>query len=268
MQKLPEHEPCCYTLVFVPGILGECVKHIATPFSDSYRRLTDKGHRIYVVPVEGRASSERNARIISDFLASPERQLGKVVLIGYSKGVSDTLEALALDQDAAWLKKVVALVSVAGVVAGTPAADTFAGLYAAFFSKLPWPTCAPGDAGGLGSLRRQVRADFLARNKLPEHIKYYSLVAAARLPHVNPLLVPLHEALLADGPNDGQVVARDAIIPGSYLLGFVNSDHWALALPFNRSGSKQAELLQLGNAFPREVLIDAILEFVAATLER
>ncbi|MNT74026.1 hypothetical protein D3C72_2127970 [compost metagenome] len=34
--------------------------------------------------------------------------------------------------------------------------------------------------------------------------------------------------------NDGQLLATDAIVPGSVLLGYVNADHWAMAMPLSK----------------------------------
>lgn len=259
---------CCYSLVFVPGILGECVAEIATPFSDSYDRLRKLGHRVYVIPVKGRGSSAVNAQIIAQYFAQREQELDRVILIGYSKGVSDILDALGANSDTSWTRKIRAVVSVAGVVSGTPAADRTRGLYDTIFAGLPWPTCGPGDKGGVDSLTRKERLDSLAKIRLPQHIKYHSLVAVPRSAGINPILAPFYLLLSKDyGPNDGQVLYQDAIIPGSYLLGYLNGDHWAVALPFNRSSSLQAIPLRINNAFPREVLMDAILEFVSDRID-
>lgn len=267
-QPANREAPCCYSLVFVPGILGECVAEIATPFSDSYDRLRKRGHRVDVIPVKGRASSAVNAQIIAQFFAQREQEPRGVILIGYSKGVSDILDALGANTDAAWTRQIRAVVSVAGVVSGTPAADRGRGLYDAIFAGLPWPTCGPEDKGGVDSLTRKQRLDSLSTIRLPPHIKYHSLVAVTRSAGINPILAPFHQLLTNDyGPNDGQVLYQDAVIPGSYLLGYLNGDHWAVALPFNRSSSLQALPLKINNAFPREVLIDAILEFVSEKLD-
>jgi hypothetical protein len=37
-----------------------------------------------------------------------------------------------------------------------------------------------------------------------------------------------------DSRNDSQVIFYDQVIPGSVLLGYLNADHWAIAVPFNR----------------------------------
>ena len=260
--------PCCYSLVFVPGILGECVAEIATPFSDSYERLRKLGHRVELIPVKGRASSAANAQIIARFFTQWEQEPRGVILIGYSKGVSDILDALGANADAAWTRKIRAVVSVAGVVSGTPAADRGRGLYDAILAGLPWQTCGPEDKGGVDSLTRKARLDSLAAMRLPPHIKYFSVVALPRSADINPILALFYRLLSSDyGPNDAQVLYQDAVIPGSYLLGYLNADHWAVALPFNRSPSLKAVPLRINNAFPREVLIDAILDFVTKKLD-
>jgi hypothetical protein len=267
-QPASRKSSCCYSLVFVPGILGECVAGIATPFSDSYDRLQKLGHSVHVIPVKGRASSAVNAQMIAQYLAQREQQLDRVILIGYSKGVSDILDALGADPDASWARKIRAVVSVAGVVSGTPAADRTRELYDTVFAGLPWPTCGPGDKGGVDSLTRKERLDSLAKIRLPRHIKYYSLVAVPGSAGINPALAPFHALLSSDyGPNDGQVLYQDAVIPESYLLGYLNGDHWAVALPFNRSSSLWAVPLSINNAFPREVLMDAILQFVSGRID-
>lgn len=256
-------EPCCYTLVFVPGFLGECLAHLGTPFSDSHERLRRSGHDVHVIPVKGRASSRVNGRQIADYLALHDARLGTVVMVGYSKGVPDILEALAASPGAGWLKKIRAVVSVAGVVSGTPVADGLDGLYDTLLARLPWKACAPEDGGGVESLTRNARLQFLAGNPPPHGVRFYTLAALPRSSGVNPLLGAFHAALGAQGPNDGQVMAQDAVVPGSTLLGYLNADHWAVALPFNRSNSIESAVLRIANAFPREVVIDAVLEFLA-----
>ena len=58
------------------------------------------------------------------------------------------------------------------------------------------------------------------------------------------------------------------MLPGSRLLGYANADHWAVALPFNRSTRPDALPLALGNAYPREVLGESILLYVEEVLSR
>jgi hypothetical protein len=66
--------------------------------------------------------------------------------------------------------------------------------------------------------------------------------------------------------NDSQVVFHDALVPGGVLLGYLNADHWAVAMPFNREHPTLASTLVTRNAFPREVLLEAIVRFVEESL--
>ena len=58
----------------------------------------------------------------------------------------------------------------------------------------------------------------------------------------------------------------DALIPGSTLLGYVNADHWAIAMPISREMPLVAETLIDRNAFPREVLLEAIVRFIEESM--
>jgi hypothetical protein len=69
-----------------------------------------------------------------------------------------------------------------------------------------------------------------------------------------------------DGRNDGQVLFYDQVIPGSTLLGYVNADHWALAVPIARTHDMLGATFVNHNDFPREALLEALLRFVEEDL--
>jgi hypothetical protein len=76
-------------------------------------------------------------------------------------------------------------------------------------------------------------------------------------------LRPSYDKLsLVDPLNDSQVVFHDALVPGGALLGYLNADHWAVAMPFNRVHPTLAAAFVTRNAFPREGLLEAIARFV------
>ena len=178
------------------------------------------------------------------------------------------MEALHLYGDADWVHHTRAFVAVAGVVSGTPIADELEGLYAALLSWVPVPACPPGDMGAIKSLTRQTRMAWLASHILPVSVKYFSLAAYPATSSINPLLAPFYDHLSQiNRHNDGQILIEDAILPRSHLLGYVNADHWAIALPFNRSTKPAAALLAVNNAFPREVLLRAVLAHVDEVLQ-
>ena len=69
-----------------------------------------------------------------------------------------------------------------------------------------------------------------------------------------------------DGRNDGQLIFYDQLIPASVLLGYLNADHWAVAAPIARQSPVLGATFANHNAFPREVLVEAVLRYVEEDL--
>jgi hypothetical protein len=66
--------------------------------------------------------------------------------------------------------------------------------------------------------------------------------------------------------NDSQLIFYDPVIPGSVLLSYLNADHWALAVPFNRSHPFISSSFLDKNAFPREIWLEAIVRYIEEDL--
>jgi hypothetical protein len=65
--------------------------------------------------------------------------------------------------------------------------------------------------------------------------------------------------------NDGQLLPADAIIPGSTVLGYLNADHWAVAMEIEKELEFWAHR-EFTAAFPHAALLHAILDQVGADL--
>jgi hypothetical protein len=77
------------------------------------------------------------------------------------------------------------------------------------------------------------------------------------------MLQGFHDLLARlDRRNDGQVLAEDAIVPGSVFLGVFRADHWSIVLPFEDSGAPEMRPFAVNNRFPRRALVTAVLDFV------
>jgi hypothetical protein len=228
--------------------------------------VESQGFTADLVQVEGLSSSVRNAAFVREaILALPEGH-GPLVLIGYSKGANDILETLFRYPEAA--ARVSAVVAYAGAIRGSPLADEFDQDTFNFIRHLPGADCDEGDGGALESLRPEHRAARLKANPLPEHIRYYSVVGFPEPDRVSAGLRHSWKKLgrLRDARNDSQLVYYDQIIPGSTVLGFVNADHWAMAVPVARHHDLPALVYATDNDFPREVMLEAILRTVEADL--
>src|SRR5262245_15410679 len=254
---------------FVPGIGYECVRpwmEQPTAAAEDLRRF---GYDLVTVPVEALSSSARNAEIIRDaVLALPVMPGGpRIVLVGYSKGTPDVLEAIVRYPE--MLARVAAVVSVAGAVQGSPLAEDATQGQADLFRHFPKADCGPGDGGAVQSLRSDVRKAWLAANPMPAGIPYYSVVTLPQRESISHVLAPTYRKLAKFDPrNDSQVLYVDQFLPGSTLLALLEADHWAAALPIARAHHVIGTLFVDENDFPREALLEAVMRFVEAGLNR
>jgi len=252
-------------VVLVTGAFSECVGAASRPFSAGAARLRDAGANVRTIVVGGRSGTSHNARQIADALtASQFADERKLILIGYSKGGLDILRFLVDFPDLA--ARVDAVVGVGSPLFGTPLADLAEPAYAALVAKMPYEKCPPGDGEVMASLRPEAASGWLAANPLPAGVRFYSLAAFTTREHVARALVPFWKHLGGtDVRNDGQVVATDAVIPGSTLLGFANADHWGVAQTIETEHPVLAAR-QDPALFPLEQLFVAMVAFIADDL--
>ena len=251
-----------YRFLFVPGFGGECLKDVRA-FSTSIAHLKAT-HQVEVeyFAVAPFASSEENGKSIARQVDAGwgADRTRRYVLIGYSKGSADILEALRVLDDVK--TKVAAVVSVAGIVGGTWLPDEFGALM-----RPPQEWIAPGCPGnvqdGVQSLLREVRHAFLRQNQMP--VAGYSIVGATSLDETSSLLRPSWKRLSVYAKEqDGQIVAWEGVLPGAKYLGAARADHWAIALPFGESPRPPKSIDR--NHFPRDALLEAIVRYVSADL--
>jgi pimeloyl-ACP methyl ester carboxylesterase len=253
-------------IYIVPGLFGECISALSEAFSYSVKHIETLGHHVDTIHVSGRHGSTHNAGQIREALLAKETPPEKkVVLIGYSKGAADILEALVEYPEVQ--ERVAAVVSVAGVIGGTPAAEAISKPLQALAGYFPFPGCSPGDGLAIQSLTRPYRQDWLARHTLPPSVRYFSVAAIADREGISSILRSTYDNLAVIDPrNDSQVIFSDALIPGGTLLGFIRGDHWAVAMPFSHDLPFVAATLIDKNEFPREIFLEAIVRFVEESL--
>jgi hypothetical protein len=253
-------------IMVVPGLFGECFRDTAAPFSDGLAHLETLGYPTEIAWVSGRSSSGHNARQLRDaFMAAPLDPGERLLVVAHSKGAVDALEALVTYPEL--VPRVAAMVSIAGAVNGSRLIEGLHRTSAAILQHWPVADCDDGDGGALESLRPAARIRFLATARLPTAVQYFSLVGIVDQAKTSwPLRSRWRRLAEIDPGNDGQVLWADAIIPGSKLLGYVRADHLAIALPFGRTSNWLGALLD-HNAFPREVMLEAIVRTVEEWLE-
>ena len=255
--------------LIVPGVGWECIE-TWLKLDDSMGSLLESfGFQTELVKVDGLSGVENNAHQIRDFITALPAEFNdhKILLIGYSKGAPDILQAIVEYPEVR--ERVVAVISAAGAVGGSPLANAADQKDLNIIRRFPGADCSKGDGGAVDSLRPAARRSWLAHNRLPDEISYYSLVTYPSPDRISSILGTTYRKLSqVDARNDSQVIYYDQVIPGSTLLGFVNADHWALAVPIARSHSFIGSTFVDKNDFPREALVEAVLRFVEEDLDR
>jgi hypothetical protein len=252
---------------FVPGVGWDCVDPWLKRPDTFGAFLRAKGFDFTLIKVDALSGSTSNAKQVRDAIMAMPQEAGarRVVLVGYSKGAPDILEAIVAYP--AIHSRTAAVVSVAGSVGGSPLANNAEQYQLEVMRLFPGATCEPGDGGAVASMRTETRRAWLARNPLPEGVRYYSLVTFPHPERISSILKPTYYALAqVDGRNDGQVIFYDEMIPKSTLVGFVNADHWAIAVPIARTHEIIGASFVDQNAYPREALLEAVLRFVEEDL--
>ena len=251
----------------VQGLGYGCIANWLAPTGVAKRHVQKHGYDLVSIEVDALSSTTRNARQIRDALMAMPVEPGppRIVLIGYSKGAPDILEAVVTYPELR--SRLAAVVSAAGAVGGSPLANDVEQSHVNLLRHFPGVTCDVGDGGAVKSLRPEIRRTWLAQNPLPRGLPYYSVVAFPQPERISAVLQPSYDKLArVDGRNDAKIIFYDQVIPGSALIAYVNADHWAIAVPIARSHEVIGSLFVTQNAYPREALLEAVLRFIEEDL--
>ena len=251
----------------VLGLGFDCIEEWLEPTGSVAEHLRRYGYDQVLLKVDALSSTANNARQIRDALLAMPAESGpaRLVLIGYSKGAPDILDALVTYPEIR--NRVAAVVSAAGAVGGSPLANDAEEYHAEMLRQFPGAICKPGDGTAVASLRPAARRAWLAVNPLPPDVRYYSLATFPQPQRISAVLKSSYRKLArVDARNDGQLIFYDQVIPGSRLLAYVNADHWALAVPIARSHATIGAVFVTHNSYPREALMEALLRFISEDL--
>jgi pimeloyl-ACP methyl ester carboxylesterase len=250
-------------VMLVPGVGWGCLQdYVALQYTAEANALK-YGYGFDLIDVDALSGTSDNAARIRDAVMALPEPAGdrRLVLIGYSKGAPDILEALVTYPELT--SRVGAVVSLAGAIGGSPLANKADADSVNLFRRIPGADCEPGKGGTVESLKTSVRRGWLATHKLPESVRYYSLIAFPEPDMISNMLQTSYKDLsLVDQRNDSQILYYDQVIPGSTVLGLLNGDHLAVGVPLNRTHPTLAKTLANHNDFPREVMLEAVVRFI------
>jgi hypothetical protein len=254
-----------YRVLIVPGILSSCVSD-SPAFQEGQETLKKQyGMDVALLQVPN-DSSESNAKLIGQYLREHKSSDGKkYILVGYSKGAPDIQVALA--QETGISDQVAAFVTVAGASGGSPVADILPQVAEKYMRTVPLKSCQGDLSTGFKSLQRETRRAFLAAHPKPV-VATYSLIAKSDESTTSKSLLQTWQVLSSYGTaEDGQLLREDAIVPGAKFLGAALADHFAVALPFDKSAESAIRSGMDKAAYPRAALLESLIRYVTADLE-
>jgi dienelactone hydrolase len=256
--------PSKYRVLIVPGILSSCVSD-SPAFQEGQQSLKAQGVDVDLLQVPN-DSSESNAKMIANYLREHSaNDPRKYILVGYSKGGPDIQVALAQEDGIA--QKVAAFVTVAGASGGSPVADIMPAIAEKYMHTVPLKSCQGDLSTGFKSLQRQVRQAFLTAHPASP-VPTYSLIAKSDQSTTSKSLLETWRVLSSYGSaQDGQLLRDDAIVPGAKFLGAALADHFAVALPFDKSPEASIRSGMDKAAYPRAALLESLVRFVINDLE-
>lgn len=258
-------------VIAVPGFLTECVAFLADCLTDALAHVEGLGARTSIAPVAGRGGCAFNAKRLYEHIKAQAPKPGELtILVPMSKGAADTLEMLALYPDV--VAHIDAIVSLVGCVCGSPLQQMSPDWLKWFERTMPLFNCARFNGDAVHSLSPKTRTDFLSHFEMPQDVRVYSLGAAVEEEGISKGMMAAYQALATLSPlNDGQMLLSDQILPNATVLGVLKCDHIASAMPFNRNLGLLARFVTRRflnhNAFPREILLEAIVRQVIEDAE-
>jgi triacylglycerol esterase/lipase EstA (alpha/beta hydrolase family) len=254
-----------YRVLIVPGFMSSCLSDM-TAFQEGLTALKKKGLDVAVMTIPN-DSSESNAKVIAQYLREHKSNDGrKFILVGYSKGGPDVQVALA--EEPGVKDRVAAFVTVAGASGGSPVADLLPSVADKYMKTAPIKSCQGDLSSGYKSLQRATRKAFLDAYPNPV-VPTYSLIASSDQANTSKALLETWRILQSYGSvEDGQLLRDDAIVPGAKFLGAAHADHFAVALPFDKSTDATIRAEFDKTAYPRAALLESLIRFVTGDLEQ
>lgn len=256
-------------VLLVQGVGWNCFRNWLDAQGTGRDHIRKYGYDISIANVDALSSTTNNARQIRDVIMAMELKSTqpKLVLLGYSKGAPDILEAVVAYPEIR--KYIAAVVSATGAIGGSPLATDATQSQLEYLKHWPDADCTSGDGGAIESLLPATRQKWLAENTLPRDFPYYSLVTYPKPERISSGLESHYDDLsVVDARNDSQLISYNQIIPGSTLIGYLNADHWAVSVPIARTHPNIEYWFVDQNDYPREALLEAILRFVEEDLSK
>ncbi len=212
-----------YLFLLVPGWLWRSHPETGGDLQVPLESLRAHGFRVERIPTLDNVTVEENGELVAAFLAEPRFAGERIVLVSASKGSQEVHHALgALAPEFA--ERVRGWVSIGGLMQGSPVADWVDG-------PIVWPLYRLAclvvrfDPEGLRSMMTAPSIERFESLAVPEHVLVLPFIAVPLSGQVSSTLWIRYHRLRRYGPNDGQSLLADELIPGGFPVLELGTDH-------------------------------------------
>lgn len=212
------------TVMFVPGWFYHSNPETGADFAKQ-RALLDKiGIKNKLIPTKDNGTVQENAVIVADEIRSISSD-HKIILVSASKGGPEVHETFGRILSTKEKQKVVAWISVGGVLKGSRLADWAcnfpSGLFveSVFFFK-------GMSTKSIGTLKESVLAKQSESYQIPSHIFAIAYVGVPLSGQVSERARSDYVDLRELGPNDGLTPLADELIPNGLTIAELGLDHF------------------------------------------
>jgi hypothetical protein len=256
--------PTNYRVLVIPGAFSSCQAN-TLPFQEGQEHLRRAhGMTVEFLQMPNDTSTGNGQRIAAYLRGAMQKDSRKYIVVTYSKGSPDLMEALAMDPQAR--AAVAAYVTVAGAIGGSPIAETMPAIAERYAASLKLGSCEGNIADAFKSLRQDVRKAFLADH--PDlGVPAFSLAAVSDASNTSKMLLEAWKLLTAyDARTDSQLLQEDALVPGGNFLGVLRGDHLAVALNYESSADSLIRSAADHNRYPRVALLESAVRVAMQSL--
>ncbi len=219
-----------WRFLFVPGFHYAKEPHTGADFAQTRSFLTSLGLKAQLIPIQEDGRVQHNAQQIVSFLRNDPSE-SPLVLVSTSKGGPETLVALEilsqspLKEDAEILQRVVAWVSLGGLLRGTPLSEMLFSWPQRPLSQVIMRLQGTRTAGLVDLLprRRKRQVKKMDLNLLPLTVHY---VATPLSGQVSSWARDRYLRMRTRGPNDGLTLLADSILPRQVVILAPGMDHF------------------------------------------
>lgn len=183
--------------------------------------------KVSVIQVKSLGCIQENSKIIADFINALKNS-DNVWILAISKGTADVKHAFLNHISSKAMNKVKGIINISGMPGGTPLTGKGAGISVGYHVIKHWLKIRGGDYSIVDEMFTE-HPFSKAYFKLPETIRIINIIGVPIMAYLRKPVCNSFHQLAKQGPNDGCVLLKDALIPNGNTIALWGVDHYMRA---------------------------------------